>query len=451
MKTAQTKNLTLFICCVTQLMSVIDSSILSIALPELRRDLGFTAATLPWVITAFAIPLASLLMLAGRLSDRIGARRVLICGTVLFALSSLAAGLAPTAGALIAARAFQGAGAAFMSTSCLVLLTRTFANGTERAKAFGLWAAAGGSGGAIGVLLGGVLTEFAGWRWTLLINVPIGLMLALLALLVSAPRPTARPSLDLLGTAILGVATTCLTLGLALFSDPATPTLVSWGCIGLAVAATIVFLGIERNASNPLLPREALRSPALGLLSLTRFLVGASMAAFFYFTGLNLQLFQGLSALAAGIAFLPLSLCAFLAGAQSWRLQKHMSGTATTLLGLAIMVAGLVGTAATARIQQPAWIILFAAVYGIGMGIALSSLTSAATATLPPHLAGTASGILTTSQQLGNSVGMALVATTDALIPTAWHGTGFTTIAVLGIVSLAPLATLLRPQSSIGK
>lgn len=204
---------TLLLCCLAQLMVTLDSSILAVALPELKTGLGFSAETLPWVVNAFAIPIAGLLLFSGRLSDRFGSRRILAVGVGVFTLTSLGAGLAPTADALIAGRVGQGVGAASMTTACLALLSQTFPQGPARAQAFGLWGAASGSGGALGVLGGGVIVETLGWRWTLLVNVPIGL--ALLALLIfgnRTPHPTARPHLDLAGSTAFLVATASLVL-----------------------------------------------------------------------------------------------------------------------------------------------------------------------------------------------------------------------------------------------
>lgn len=429
---------TLLLCCLAQLMVTLDSSILAVALPELKTGLGFSAETLPWVVNAFAIPIAGLLLFSGRLSDRFGSRRILAVGVGVFTLTSLGAGLAPTADALIAGRVGQGVGAALMTTACLALLSQTFPQGPARAQAFGLWGAASGSGGALGVLGGGVIVETLGWRWTLLVNVPIGL--ALLSLLIfgnRTPHPTARPHLDLAGSTAFLVATASLVL--AVMSVSNSFTAAGWAFLGLVSVVTFVL--IEKRAASPLIPFVALGRTGAWRPATAMMFIGGAMTATFYFMTLNLQLFHLLSPLATGLSFLPLSLGAFLAAATSHRLQRRLGTDRTTALGALIMTTGLAAIWAFSAAPFPAALIAASGIFGIGMGIALASIADGTTHLLPAALAGAASGVLTTAQQFGNSFGLAIVAAADGQIPTNHYAGGFVSTLILSAIALALLAT----------
>lgn len=431
---------TLLLCCLAQLMVTLDSSLLAVALPDLKAELGFSAATLPWVVNAFAIPIAGLLLFSGRLSDRFGSPRILGVGVAAFTLASLGAGLAPTAEALLAGRVGQGVGAALMTTACLALLSQTFGDGPVRAQAFGLWGAASGSGGAIGVLGGGVIVETLGWRWTLLVNVPIGLvLLGLIVFGVRALAPTTRSPLDLGGSATFSLAAAALVLAVMSVSDGSFVAAWSWAIIGLV--SLVAFVLVEtRVARTPLIPFLQLGQTGAWRPVSAMLLLGGAMTATFYFLTLNLQLFHELTPLATGLAFLPLSLGAFLAAASSHLLQRQFGTEGTTALGAFIMSLGL--TAVWLFSSGPNWIalIVVSGIFGIGMGIAVASIADGTTRLLPAALAGVASGVLTTAQQFGNSFGLAVVAVADESAPSPHFGTGFAAAAILATLAFALLA-----------
>ncbi|MGO2861324.1 MAG: MFS transporter [Brevibacterium sp.] len=430
----------LVVCCVAQLMVNLDSSMLSIALSDLRSNLGLTPDSLPWTVNAYAIPLASLLLFGGRLSDRYGPRRVLLVGVVIFAGASLIAGTAFSAGMLFTGRALQGAGAALMSTSCLALLSRSFPSGTSRAKAFGMWAAAAGSGGAVGVLAGGVIVDFVGWRWTLLINLPIATGLCLLLSLVPNPKVTARPQLDLPGTAAFSIAAISAVLAIASFSRPIAGIPASpWIFTGTSAAGLFAFVFVERRSPGPLIPRAAHTSRALWVLAGSMFLVGGAMTSVFYFAALNFQIFHGLSPFIAGLGFLPLSLGAFVAASLSPLLQARIGVEVAACAGATVMSIGLVAVWTSAPMATTFWLIAFSGVFGLGMGLLLSSISNAATGALPPTLVGAASGLLTTAQQMGNSIGLAAATVVDNLSPNVTHTAGFGAATSYSVISVIPL------------
>lgn len=438
------RRVALLLCCLAQLMVTLDSSILAVALPALRTELGFTASTLPWVVNAFAIPIAGLLLFSGRLSDRFGSRTVLGVGVIVFALASLGAGLAPTAAALLTGRVGQGVGAALMATSCLALLSQTFPDGRNRARAFGLWGAASGSGGAIGVLGGGVIVETWGWRWTLLVNVPIGLVLfALLVLGVRAAAPTARPRLDLGGSATFAIAAVTLVLAVMSFSSESPATAWGWSSVGVVSLAAFVLIE-TRLATSPLVPFFTLRSSGAWRPIVAMLFVGGAMTAAFYFLTLNLQLFHELGPLSAGLAFLPLSLGAFLAAGSSHLLQARLGTARTMALGALVMTLGLTATWLVSGSQGPVALVMASGVFGIGMGVTLASIADGTTQLISPALAGVALGVLTTAQQFGNSFGLAVVAVADDRIPSPHFQTGFASTALLALVALGLLCLHAR-------
>lgn len=434
----------LLACCLAQLMVTLDSSILSVALASLRRDLGLRASELPWAVNAFAIPLASLLLFAGRLSDRYGARGVLAAGGCVFAAASLLAGLATSPGILFAGRAVQGAGAALMSTAGLALLSRTFPNGPSRAKAFGLWAAAAGSGGAIGVIAGGIIVDRFGWRWTLLINVPIAAILLALLASVPAVAPVRRPTLNLPSTIAFAVTVTSVVVAVSRVGrSDGSP----WLALAIGSAGTAAFLAAEYRSQDPLIPPEARRNLSLWLPTGGMFFVGAAMTCVFYFEALTLQTFHQLTPLATGCAFLPLSLGAFVGAASGHLLHPRIGVGATALLGTSIMVLALGAMGLAASVMTPALLIVSGGVVGVGMGIALASISDATTAALPAAQAGAASGLLTTAQQVGAGVGLAVAATLDVTAPSPWYGTGWAVTVVLAAIALGPLTPVAATRT----
>lgn len=363
-----------------------------------------------------------------------------------FTVASLAAGVAPTGELLIVGRAAQGVGAALMSTSCLALLSRTFDPGPERAKAFGWWAAAAGSGGAIGVLGGGIIVDLTDWRWTLLINVPVGVALILLVLTIGSVRPVERPRLDLVGGGAFAITAAAAVIAVASLAETSPVWMAPeiWGPV--AVAGFAVFVAVESRQASPLIPFGVLRATGAWRPTATMFFLGGAMTATFFFTTLNLQEFHGLTPLVTGVAFLPLSLGAFGAAASAHLLQRRLGVDMTTTIGASVMSVGLVATWLVAGGSSPGMLIAATGVFGIGMGVALAAISDGTTLLLPSALTGIAAAVLTTAQQLGNSVGLAGTSVLDAAHPSIFYQTGSGSAAVLASLATAVIAghTLAR-------
>lgn len=414
----------LFACCLAQLIVVLDSSILTVALPQIAGDLSMAPADLPWVVNAFAIPIAGLLLLCGKLSDRYGAKPVLVAGAVVFTGASLLGGLAPDAGALITARAGQGIGAALISPATLMLLSTGFPAGPQRIKAFGLWGAASGSGGAIGVLAGGILTEEASWRWTLLVNVPLGVGLIVLVLNFVAAQQLSgvRGRLDMAGAAAGTVAVTALVLGFASLETPML-SLGTGAWMGTAVVAAVLFVLIELKwAPEPLLPLRSLMGRGLWMLPGAMFLIGGAMTGTFYFLTLYFQISRSLTPLETGLAFLPLSAAAFLAAAGAHPLSKKLGVPRSATLAVMLMTAALAAMSVATTSGSAVTIMVASAFFGAGLGVTISTLADLVTASFPSELTGVASGVLTTAQQTGNTIGLAALVSLDISTGTASHG-----------------------------
>lgn len=431
------RKILLIACCLAQLIVVLDSSILTVALPQIAAELAITSTGLPWIVNAFAIPIAGLLLLSGKLADRYGAKPVLLAGTLVFAVASLIGGIAPDAGTLVGARIGQGLGAALISPATLSLLSSSFPAGPDRARAFGLWGAASGSGGAIGVLAGGILVEGASWRWALLVNVPLTAGLVLLLFFVVADKTPSghRGRLDIAGSAAGTTAVTALALAFATFQSP----LFSIGPLPWLVTATAaagLFVLIElRWARTPILPLRQLAGRGLWVLPAAMFLIGGAMTGTFYFLTLYFQIHQGLTPLETGLAFLPLSAAAFIAAACAHRLSLKLSVTYAAFLSVAIMGVALGTLAVLVTVGSTALVTMTSLLFGAGMGIAISTVADLVTESFPSELTGVASGVLTTAQQTGNTIGLAALVSLDVSAGPTSHGPPLTGAAFITLVA----------------
>ena len=405
--------LVLLACCVGQLLVVLDGTIMNVALPSIQSALRFDASTLPWVINAYLIPMAGLLLLAGRMADLFSRRGFFLAGVGLFTLASLAGGFAQNATTLIIARAAQGVGVALMSPATLTVLGTTFTEPAARAKAFGLWGAAGGSGGAIGVLAGGVVTDWLSWRWVLLLNVPVGIALFVVAAISIAPSaaPAGPRKLDVLGALSVTIGIAALVYGIAEGEREGWTSPVSVVSFAIAVVGIGLFLFDQAKLSSaPLMPLNVFRNRAVVAANVSMFCIGAAMAATFYFLTLLMQLVLGYSPLLTGLAYLPLSLAIFL-GATAVAAQTSKLGERFTLvsgLGVSVLSLGwmsLAGARASYVIDLLGPCVLF----GIGVGMILATTANLATASLPSSQQGLASGLLTTGQTVGGAAGLALL------------------------------------------
>jgi EmrB/QacA subfamily drug resistance transporter len=410
--------LTLGLLATAEFMVVLDASIVNIAIPHIASGLHTALSTLAWVITAYLVAFGGLLPFGGRLADLLGRRRTFLTGLAVFTLASLAAGLAPDIGALIAARAVQGAGAALLAPAALSLVTATFSEGAERTKALGVWGAVAAGGAAAGVLLGGLLTGGLGWRSVFLINVPIGAAAAALTpRLVDPNRPAGRPGswwrrYDAPGAITVTAGLAALVGGLSQgpswgWRAPATLALLAAGAVAL-----IGFIAIERTSPAPLLPPRMLRIRTIATSNTVMLLTGAAMLGLFYFLSLYEQVVLGYGAVAAGLSQLPMALALIAAAGLAPVIVKQIGTRATLASGLVLLAAGLAwfGTA-TAHGSFLTDVLGASLVVGTGLGTAFVPLTDLAVTGVDTTDFGIASGLINTSQQVGGAIGLAALAT----------------------------------------
>ncbi|GEL21801.1 MFS transporter [Pseudonocardia sulfidoxydans NBRC 16205] len=400
---------------VVQFMVSLDLSVVNVGLPQIATGLGFGATGITWVIHAYALTFGGLLLLGGKAADRFGRRRILVAGLVLFGLASLAGGLAQDPGQLVAARAAQGIGAAALAPAALALLSATFPAGRARVRAFGVWSATNAAGGALGVLAGGVLTQFAGWRGVLFVNVP---MAALALVLARRSVPTdvpvtrgARP--DVLGAALATAGLTTLVFGVVRTDRYPWSSPVTIATLAVAVTLLAAFVVVERTTGrDPLIRLGLFGNRAVTGANIYNLLVGAAMAAAFYFASLYLQRVLGVGPALTGVQFLPFALGVVAGSVLAIRLGYHVAPR-TLLVSGGLLTA--VGFAWFGMIDPDG---SFAAdvlgpsiVASIGFGLCLGPVVSLATAGVAPHEAGTASGLLSSSRQIGASLGLAALGT----------------------------------------
>jgi EmrB/QacA subfamily drug resistance transporter len=399
-------------------MVIIDISITNVALPSIKIALGFSEADLQWVVNAYTLVFAGFLLLGGRAADLLGRRAVLIAGLAIFTLASLVCGLAQSSGVLLAARAVQGLGGAIIAPASLSILTVTFAEGPERNRALAAWGAVSGGGSAIGVILGGLLTQGPGWRWVFFVNVPVGIVTAVLAarLLVES-RDAERPrSFDLLGAISATGGLIVLVYTLVNTNQYGWDSARTIGGLIAAGALLLLFVAVEgRFAAQPLIPLRIFRSRTLSGANGVALLLGLAIFAVFYFLTLYMQQVLGFSPLRTGVAYLPITFGFIVAAAVvspligrigvRWPLAIGMLMAAVAFL----LLAQLPVHGSYWRDILPAFIIL-----PLGAGMAFLSVTNAAVAGVKEQEAGLASALLNTSQQVGGALGLAILSTIAA-------------------------------------
>jgi EmrB/QacA subfamily drug resistance transporter len=411
--TQRSKWLALALLATAQFVVVLDASIVNVALPSIGRDLNFSQDNLSWVVNAYTLFFGGFLLLGGRLADRIGRRRMFVAGMILFALASLGGGLAQSELWLIIARSVQGLGAALVSPAALSIVTTTFTEGAERNKALGVWGAVAGSGGAAGVLLGGVLTKYAGWEWVLFVNTPIGLAAAFIApRLLHESRDQSSKTFDVAGA-------TSVTAGLALFVYAiVNANQAGWGSAetlllgALAVALLAAFVVIERRNPQPLVPFSIFRLQTLRGSNIVALLIGMSLFSMFFFISLYLQQILHYDALKAGFAYLPLALLIIVSAGIASQLVTRIGFKPTLIAGLLLIAAALLWFS---QVSAPGGSylgdVLFPSMLAaVGLGFAFVSVTIGAVAGTREQDAGLASGLINTSQQVGGALGLAILA-----------------------------------------
>jgi EmrB/QacA subfamily drug resistance transporter len=405
----------LLVVCLGQFMTILDVSIVNVALPAIRDDLGFSATGLQWVLNAYTLTFAGFLLLGGRASDLFGRRRMFFAGTLLFSAASLLCAVAPSAGLLIAARSIQGIGAAILSPATLAIITTSFDEGPPRNRALGIWGAIGAIGATAGVLLGGVLTEAFGWPAIFLINVPIGLAIVVFSsgLVPEGRSETENRHFDLLGAILVTLGMTALTYGIV------TTDRLAWGSAGVlgplaaGVGLLVAFALYEANvAGQPLMPLRVFRLRTLRAANLVIFLLYAAIFGFWFFLSLYMQGTLHYSALKTGVAFVPLTVAVAAGATLAPRLARWIGPRVT-------LAAGMVSTAAGELLLtgvHPGGTYLGQVLPGgllgaFGLGLSLVPATIVAVQGVPGALSGLASGVLNTSRFVGAALGLAVLTT----------------------------------------
>lgn len=409
---------TLLLSCLAQFMVILDVSVVNVALPAIRGALHFSEQDLQWVVNAYTVTFAGFLLLGGRTADLLGRRRVFVGGLVLFALASLAGGLAQSQSQLIAARAIQGLGGAVIAPASLSILTTTFEEGPARNRAVGIWGAMGGAGGAAGVLLGGVLTSALGWRWILFINLPIGLTAAVLAqrFIAEGLGEHRRGNFDLAGATTATIGLSLLVLGIV------RTDVIGWGAaqtlaiLAAGLASVLVFLAIEgRLARAPLMPLRIYRSRTLSAANVVVLLVGGATFGMWFFVSLYVQQVLGYSPIKAGLAFLPMTLCIVAGSVLASRAVRRVGAKPMLVAGMIAQAVGLLlFTGVAVNGSYLGDLLAPSLLVAIGIGLAFVPATISAVAGVAPNEAGLASGLVNTSRLVGGALGLAILATIAA-------------------------------------
>jgi EmrB/QacA subfamily drug resistance transporter len=397
-----------------QFVVVLDASVVNVALPSIGTGLHFSNKNLPWVVNAYVIAFGGFLLLGGRAADLLGRRRVFMAGLAAVGIASLAAGFAATRGQLIAARAAQGLGAAFVSPSALSIVTTLFTDGAERNKALGAWGAVSGAAGAVGVLLGGVLTSALSWKWVLWVNVPVTLIaLALTPGLVPESRSeSATRHFDAAGALTITAGLSVLAYALL---DASTAGWGSTKTVGLLVLAAVLITGfvlIESRSRAPLVPLRIFRTRTLTGANVVGLLLGASLFSMFFFITLYMQQVLHYSPIHAGLSYLPLALMIIVSAGLGGQLVTRFGFKPVLTAGMAIVAGGLLWFSHIAAHGSFLTDILgpsLMAATGLGLGFVTSTI--AAVAGVRPAEQGLASGLINTSQQVGGALGLAILST----------------------------------------
>ncbi len=461
---SRTRWLALLVLCLGDLMIVLDVTIVGVALPSIKEDLGFSDSSLAWVVNAYLLTFGGFLLLGGRLGDLYGHRRLFLIGIALFTVASLACGLAGTQEVLIVARAVQGVGGAIVSAVALSLMMTLFTEPAERAKAMGIFGFVASGGGSIGVLLGGIITDALAWQWIFLVNLPVGVAVLILSLrlLPTAPGMASQGRLDVAGAVTVTAALMIAVYAIVNGNEAGWTSGQTVGLLAAAAVLMAVFLAIEARVSAPLMPLGLFKLRNLAVSNVVGILWAGAMFAWFFLSALYLQLVLGYSPLQVGLAFLPGNL---IMGALSVGLSAKLVMRYGIRLPLAVGL-GLAGVGlllfARAPVDGsfvvdvlPSMILL-----GIGAGIAFNPVLLAAMGDVEPSEAGLASGIVNTSFMMGGALGLAVLASlaasrTDALaaagegeleaLAGGYH-LAFLVGAIFAFAAAAIGAALLRPH-----
>jgi EmrB/QacA subfamily drug resistance transporter len=409
----------------TYLMIILDATVVITALPSIAERLDFSAAALSWVQSAYALTFGGLLLLGARMGDILGRRRTFVGGIALFTVASLAGGLAQSPAWLLAARALQGVGAAIAAPSSLALLTTSFREGPERTRALAAYGAVAGGGGSVGLVLGGMLTDWVSWRWGLWINVPVGAALIWLAPRVLAETERRPGRFDLPGAAASTAGMTALVYGFVHAAEAGWGDALTVASFAAGVALLATFVAVERRAAQPVTPLRLFASRQRAGAYLGRMLLVGGMFSMFYFLSQYLQGVRGFTPLQAGLGFLPMTAVMFSTVRFVPRMAARWGDARLLVVGVSVALAGMTWLSrldATTPFFPD--IVLPLVLLGLGMGSALAPLTGAALAGVAPADAGAASGVVNAAQQLGVSLGLSVLVTVAAGAGGASAGAG---------------------------
>ncbi len=409
--------LILVIACLAQFMVVLDATVVNVALPSIQRGLHFSASSLPWVVNAYTLIFGGFLLLGGRAADLLGRKRLFVVGVALFSAASLLNGLAQSSGMLIVGRGIQGLGGALVSPAALSIITTTFTEQEDRTKALGVWSAIAAGGGAVGLILGGALTQLASWPWIFIVNVPVGLATLALAFRFV---PESRADLEHRTFDLAGAITVTSGLVVLVYAIVKAQSF-GWGSartIGLIAAALVLlaaFVAIEGRSVAPLIRLSIFRIKTLAVADVVLLLVASGLFGMFFFASLYVQQILGYSPLRAGLAFLPVTAGIAVGAGLAQQLVKRAGVRNVGVLGIGVATVGMaLLTGIPVHGTYLADLLPGLLPLSIGMGIAFVPITLMATGGVSDNDSGLASGLFNTAQQVGGSLGLAILATLAA-------------------------------------
>ncbi len=411
------KWLVLIIACLAQFMVVLDASVVNIALPSVQRGLHFSAANLQWVVNGYTLIFGGFLLLGGRAADLLGRKRLFTAGVLLFSLASLLNGFAQSSGMLIVGRGLQGLGGALVSPAALAIITTTFTDTGERTKALGVWSAIAASGAAVGLLMGGVLTDIASWRWVFFVNVPVGIVTIALALRYVAESriEVEHRSFDLAGAATVTGGLVVLVYAIVKAQSYGWGSGKTIGLLAASVALLGAFMAIESRSKAPLMRLSIFRIRALAVADVVLLLVASGMFGMFFFASLYVQEILGYSPLKAGLAFLPVTLGIMIGAGIAQQLIKRVGVRNVSIAGISLASIGmLVLTQLPVHGSYLGDLLPGLLPMSLGMGLTFVPITLMGTSGVTDEDAGLASGLFNTAQQVGGSLGLAILSTLAA-------------------------------------
>jgi EmrB/QacA subfamily drug resistance transporter len=409
--------LILVIACLAQFMVVLDATIVNVALPSIQRGLHFSNSSLQWVVNAYTLVFGGFLLLGGRAADLLGRKRLFMAGIAVFSLASLLNGVAQSSGMLIAGRALQGLGGALVSPAALSIITTTFTDNAERTRALGVWSAIAAGGGAVGLLLGGVLTDLASWEWIFIVNVPVGaLALALAARSVPESRAEMKHrTFDLAGAITVTAGLVVLVFAIVKAQSFGWGSARTIGLLAGGVALLAAFAAIERRSIQPLMRLSIFRVRTLAVADAVLLLVASGMFGMFFFASLYVQDILGYSPLRAGLAFLPITAGIVIGAGLAQGLIKRFGVRNVAVTGIVLATAGMVWlTRLPVHGSYLGDLLAGLMPMSIGMGLVFVPITLLGTGGVSREDAGLASGLFNTAQQVGGSLGLAILATLAA-------------------------------------